>query len=235
MRLDSATLRIKETFENWAMYEAVVRHDYMRHKDLISGLKAIAAEIRDGLRIVDLGCGDSSLAVGAFRDFQVDSYLGVDLSEAAIQHGRTNTAPWGPNAKLVSGNIAECVAAEPNRSTNLILASNSLHHFSSVDKTAIVRHCFRILEPGGILCWVDPVRNDGESRDAYLGRLTNTMQHDWVELTPDMRDRATEHVLLSDYPETEAWMRQHAAEAGFEFAGRFLQDDLFGAWKFTKP
>ena len=61
------------------------------------------------------------------------------------------------------------------------------------------------------------------------------MQHDWVELTEVHRDRATEHVLLSDYPETEAWMRQHAEEAGFEFAGRFLQDDLFGAWKFTKP
>ncbi len=141
----------------------------------------------------------------------------------------------GIDAKLICGNIADCVAALPNESANLILASNSLHHFSSADKTTIVEHCFRILQPAGILCWVDPVRNEGESRDAYLGRLTNTMQHDWVELTQVHRDRATEHVLLSDYPETEAWMRQHAEEAGFEFAGRFLQDDLFGAWKFTKP
>ncbi len=95
MRLDSSISRIKETFENWAMYEAVVRNNYMFHNELVSGLKSIAAEVSGGLRIVDLGCGDSWLATSAFRDFKVDSYLGVDLSESATQRGQQNTAPWG--------------------------------------------------------------------------------------------------------------------------------------------
>jgi ubiquinone/menaquinone biosynthesis C-methylase UbiE len=235
MQLDSSISRIKETFENWEMYAAVVRHNYMLHDELIGGLKTIAAKVPGGLRMVDLGCGDSWLATSAFRDFKVDSYLGVDLSESATQRGRQNTAPWGSHARLICGNIAECVAAEPDRSANLILASNSLHHFSSGDKTAIVRHCFRILSSGGILCWVDPARDEGESREAYLARLTNVMQHEWVELTVDQRRRATEHVWASDYPETENWMLELTAQAGFAFTGRFLHDSLFGAWEFIKP
>ena len=70
MHLDSSISRIKETFENWAMYEAVVRNNYMFHNELVNGLKSIAAEVPGGLRIVDLGCGDSWLATSRISRFQ---------------------------------------------------------------------------------------------------------------------------------------------------------------------
>jgi SAM-dependent methyltransferase len=218
MQSDSSISRVKATFENWAMYEAVIRHNYMFHNQLVAALKTIAAEISGSLRIVDLGCGDSWLAAHAFRDSQVESYFGVDLSESAIERAKSNVASWASRACLSCDNIAECVAMLPENSANLILASNSLHHFEGHGKIAILQTCFRILKPGGVLCWIDPARNDGESREEFLARLTNVMQHEWIGLSQDQRDRATQHVWSSDYPETERWMRKNTEEAGFKLA-----------------
>lgn len=235
MPQDKSVARIKEAFENWSMYDAVIQHNYMCHRELVGGLKKIAADLAGGLRIVDLGCGDAWLATQAFRDLPVDHYLGVDLSEAAVERARSNMSSWGARASVHCGNIAEFVATLGDDSAGLILASNSLHHFGSDQKAEIVRHCFRILAPREIFCWIDPVRNDDESREVYLRRLTTVMQHDWIGLTEDQRRRAIEHVWECDFPETASGMRQCIEQAGFTFGERFLQDVLFGAWKYAKP
>ncbi len=235
MSLDSSISRVKETFENWAMYEAVIRHNYMFHQELVAGLKTIAAKISGGLRIIDLGCGDSWLAAHAFGEANVESYLGIDLSESAILRAKESTARWNDRAKLICGNISDAVVALPETSANFVLASNSLHHFQPDGKTDIVRNCFRVLQPGGIFCWIDPARGERENRDDFLGRLTDVMQIQWIGLTQPQRDHATEHIWASDYPETEAWMRHESETAGFQYRGRFLEGNLFGAWEFAKP
>ena len=233
--VDASFSQVKQTFEDWSMYETVIRHDYMRHQELASALGKIAVTIGGPISIVDLGCGDAWLASQAFDKVRPHRYWAVDLSESAVDRARKHVAPWGGGATITRGNLAEFVVGVSSESANLVLASNSVHHFQSDEKATIVRDCFRILAPGGVFCWVDPVRNPEESRDGYLGRLTKVMRHDWIALNADQLERATEHVLSSDYPETESWMLEHAAQAGFKFEGRFLQDELFGGWKFVKP
>jgi len=115
------------------------------------------------------------------------------------------------------------------------LASNSLDHFQPDGKTEILRNCFRILQPAGIFCWIDPARGQHENRDDFLRRLTGVMQQHWTGLTQPQRDHGTQHIWASDYPETEAWMRHHSESAGFQYRGRFLDNELFGAWEFVKP
>jgi ubiquinone/menaquinone biosynthesis C-methylase UbiE len=232
--VDASFSQVKQTFEDWSMYETVIRHDYMRHQELASSLGKIAT-IGRPIAIVDLGCGDAWLASQAFGNVHPRRYSAVDLSESAVDRAQAHVAPWGIGATVTRGNLAEFVTGVLSESANLVLASNSLHHFQSDQKAAIVRDCFRILEPSGIFCWIDPVRNPGESRDGYLGRLTSVMRHNWKALNTDQLQRVTEHVLSADYPEPEAWMLDQAAKAGFEFATRFLHDNLFGAWKFVKP
>jgi ubiquinone/menaquinone biosynthesis C-methylase UbiE len=232
--VESSFFEVKQTFEDWSLYETVIRHDYMRHKELAYSLGEIAGAI-GSLTIVDLGCGDAWLASQAFGKFHPERYSAVDLSGSAVERARVHVASWGDRVRITCGNLAEFLTSVPSQSANLVLASNSLHHFQSEQKATIVRDCFRILHRGGLLCWADPVLNPGESRDGYLGRLTKVMQFDWTALNADQLQRATEHVLSSDFPETEAWMLEQATKTGFKFAGRFLQDDLFGAWKFVKP
>jgi len=227
--------RVKGVFEQWAMYDAVVRHDYMRHAELSKALSAWAAAFGRPLRIVDLGCSDASLPTNGFRAANVEHYLGVDLAESSIDRARSNLAIWPGRFDLVCGNLADVLAKLPDGSANTVLASYSLHHFVTEDKLKLVGRVWRLLEPGGAFLWIDAVRDDGEDHDTYIDRLTNSMSHDWIGLTIEQRQRGVEHVRTSDFPETKSWTLEHIEAAGFRPGGTLLQNEFFDGWVFVKP
>ncbi len=72
------------------MYNAVVEADYMHHAELVATLASWAQHQSQPLRIVDLGCGDAWLATHAFRDANVASYRGVDVSDSAAELARAH-------------------------------------------------------------------------------------------------------------------------------------------------
>jgi ubiquinone/menaquinone biosynthesis C-methylase UbiE len=226
--------RVKEVFEQWAMYDAVVQADYMRHAELVTALAAWARKFGKPLRIVDLGCGDAWLATHAFRDANVEQYHGVDVSESAVERAREHIAIWPGRAEVAAGNLAEFLSRLPDESANVVLASYSLHHFLSDAKIALIAECRRILVLGGTFLWIDAVRDSDETREAYIDRLTHTMQHDWPALTEDQRARACAHVRESDFPETGQWMREQVERAGFYLAETLLRDEFFDGWAFVK-
>lgn len=226
--------RVKEVFEQWAMYDAVVQNDYMHHKEIVAALAERVGELKQPLRIIDLGCGDTGLATSAFRHANVERYRGVDLSESAVQRARGFLACWPERAESVAGNLVEFVAAVPDLSANVVLASYSLHHFATAQKIALVNHCYRILAPGGIFFWIDAVRDENDTRDSYLARLTSVMQNDWTGLSAEQRARGVDHVLESDFPETGSWMLDQVAHAGFKLGEPLFTDEFFSGWAFVK-
>lgn len=226
---------VKEVFEQWAMYDAVVQNDYMHHAELSRALSDWAKTFGRPLRIVDLGSSDSWLATHAFGDANVEHYLGVDLAESSIERARANVAIWQGRAELVCGNLADVLAAQPDASANVALASYSLHHFSTGDKLKLIGEVWRLLAPGGAFVWIDAVRRDGEIRETYINRLTDSMATDWTGLTVDQRERGVTHVRTSDFPETKSWMLEHVEDAGFTPAGTLLQEEFFDGWVFVKP
>jgi ubiquinone/menaquinone biosynthesis C-methylase UbiE len=225
---------VKEVFDQWSMYEAVVEADYMYHAELVATLAAWAQKQSEPLRIIDLGCGDAWLSTHAFRDAKVASYRGVDVSDSASELARTNIAIWPGRHEVVAGNLADFLRQSPTASASVILASYSIHHFASDAKIELISECWRVLVPGGTFIWIDAVRNDTESRDAYINRLTNVMHNHWTALTPDQRQKACMHVRQSDYPETGDWMRQQIEAVGFRPASTILAQDFFRGWAFTK-
>jgi ubiquinone/menaquinone biosynthesis C-methylase UbiE len=227
--------RVKEVFEQWAMYDAVVQANYMHHAELAAALAAWAAAQREPLRIVDLGCGDCWLATHAWRNANVQSYRGADISDSAIERAREHVAFWQGRAVLHAGNLADYLHGLPAASANTVLASYSLHHFSSEAKIATLAEIARVLAPGGTFFWIDAVRKDNESRDAYIERLTHVMSSDWPVLTTEQAAKACAHVRESDFPETDAWMREHVAAAGFEPPTAFLRAEFFSGYAFNKP
>jgi ubiquinone/menaquinone biosynthesis C-methylase UbiE len=227
--------RVKEVFEGWAMYEAVVAADYMHHAELVATLAAWARKQTVPLRIIDLGCGDAWLAAQAFRDANVASYHGVDVSDSATELARDNIAIWPGRSQVVAGNLAGFLHARPDATANVILASYSIHHFASAAKIDVIRECHRVLAPGGTFIWIDAVRRSDESRDAYIARLTRVMHDDWTHLTVDQREKACTHVRESDFPETSQWMLEHVASARFSPPITVLQRDFFSGWAFAKP
>ncbi|HEY4235658.1 MAG TPA: class I SAM-dependent methyltransferase [Lacipirellulaceae bacterium] len=226
--------RVKEVFEQWAMYDSVIQADYMRHVELVAALAAWARKHHQPLRIVDLGCGDAWMATHAFCDAQVEQYRGVDVSESAVERARERIAIWPAQAEVVAGNLAEFLNGLPDQSANVVLASYSLHHFLSDAKDALIADCHRILVPGGTFFWVDAVCQDDETRNAYIERLTHTMELDWPALTKEQRVQACAHVRESDFPETARWMREHVEKAGFRIGDKILSDEFFAGWALVR-
>jgi ubiquinone/menaquinone biosynthesis C-methylase UbiE len=225
---------VKKVFEQWAMYDTVVRNNYMRHAELAHAMAAWAESFGRPLRVVDLGCGDAELATSGFRTANVERYWGVDLAESSIERARGRLGIWPGRAEVACGDLAETLHRLPDESANVVLASYSLHHFATNDKLTLLRENWRLLEPGGALLWIDVVRNEGESRQEYLDRLTNAMLHEWVGLTLEQRQTAVDHVRKSDFPEQESSMLEQAEAAGFSLGDTLLQDEFFGAWAFVK-
>jgi hypothetical protein len=87
--------RVKEVFDGWAMYQAVVEAGYMHHAEIIATLAAWAKKQTEPLRIIVLGCGNSWLATHAFAKANVASYHGVDVSDSP-RHSRKKTSLSGP-------------------------------------------------------------------------------------------------------------------------------------------
>jgi ubiquinone/menaquinone biosynthesis C-methylase UbiE len=226
--------RVKEVFEQWALYEAVVRHDYMLHAELIEVLGRWAADYGRPLAVLDLGCGDAWLPTHAFCTVEVREYDGVDLSESAVERARRHVGLWPGRAAVACGNLIDHLAGVADASKNLVLASYSLHHFLTPRKSAILAECRRVLEPGGTLIWIDSVMRDGESRDEYLTRQTHAFRHEWTELTAEQREKVVAHVWEADFPETAAWMNRATAAAGFAPGEPLLESEFFAAWKFRR-
>ena len=230
----TAVLAVKQTFEQRSMYDAVVAGNYMHHAELVAALAAWAKEFGRSLRIVDVGCGDASLAAKSFAAAPIEHYIGVDIAESSIEQARATTAAWNGRVELVCGNLFDALHGLAAGSANVVLASYSLHHFSTADKVKLLREIGRVLEPGGVLLWIDAVRNDEESRDEYVNGLAGEIKRDWMLLSVEERGRAAEHVLTSDFPETEGWMMEQTAAEGFEVVDTLLKGALFRGWAFLK-
>lgn len=231
---NASIARVRETFEAWAMYDAVVRHDYMHHAEITEKLAAWAAAVDRPLRIVDLGCGDAWLATTAFAEAEVADYLGIDVSESAAEQAARNLVQWSDRARVECGNFAEKLKELPSKSANVVLGSFSIHHFSSDAKREILHECARVLATGGVLIWIDAVRREDQGRDAWVRELADVMQREWTGLTPDQRASACTHVLESDFPETANGMRAMTQAAGFERGEALLRQKFFSGWVFTK-
>jgi ubiquinone/menaquinone biosynthesis C-methylase UbiE len=131
--------------------------------------------------------------------------------------------------------LAEFLQATNSDSANVVLASYSLHHFSSEEKIALIAEIHRVLAVGGTFFWIDAVRRDNQSRDQYIHELTSIMASDWTALSADDREKACAHVRESDFPETRSWMVDQVAKAGFDPPTNLLQQEFFSGWAFKNP
>jgi len=105
----------------------------------------------------------------------------------------------------------------------VILASFSLHHLDSVQKSDFLALCKLRLASKGQLIIVDVFRKDGQSREDYLDAYCEDMTHRWTSLTPEEGQIAIEHVRTYDQPESIANFLQIAEKSGLRPEGRPIQ------------
>ena len=231
---DHSLDRVKQVFEQWSLYDLIIHHNYMRHTELVTCLNKFVKQTEIRREVIDLGCGDAWMAKHVFQDMVLESYLGVDLSDTALQEAADQLTDWKSEKQFRQGDIAEVLAEAPANSANTALASYSLHHFYDDQKLILLDQIHRILEKDGQFLWIDLARIAPQTRDQYVDEITSHICHTWKALSDSQNEQAVQHVLESDFPATEAWMLEHTARVGLQLDRCLFRDEYFGAWVFVK-
>ncbi|MEI8213713.1 MAG: class I SAM-dependent methyltransferase [Planctomycetota bacterium] len=243
-----------EIFQEWDLYARIVHENWMRHREMQQAIQTVAARWSDDrpdktLRVLDLGCGDGSMACQGFIDSDIDQYVGVDLSADALEKLSQRSGPGllrlsrsEPSSseirqlekQLHVGDLAMHLKQLPGDHFDMVLASYSLHHFQMDQKQNILSDIARVLRPGGRFVWIDIVRDPGEQRSDYVMRIELEIKDRWIPMPAADQLAAIEHIRTCDFPETEPWMVERWQELNSGEVERLFRDPLYGCWSMHK-
>jgi SAM-dependent methyltransferase len=223
-----------EIFQNeWAIYQKLLDCNYMFHHEIYSILKTfICSNYTDrAFSMLELGCGDASFTIKAVPVSQLVRYQGHDLSETALAGAAQNLQQLPNKPELINGDLLDGVACADTE-FDLIFSSYALHHLATDAKQAFFRHAKRALKPGGILCLVDVMRENGQDRTDYLRSYLRFAETNWSALIAEELQVISAHVESHDFPETAAWYKETALSAGFTHATQLAHYTWHQAWCF---
>jgi SAM-dependent methyltransferase len=146
--------RIAETYAAW------VERDGIGHRE--SHLALLEAELPEGARVLDLGCGAGvPIARRLAERFEV---TGVDISERQVELARRNV----PGVTFIHGDMA--AQAFPEASFDAVVAFFSIFHLPREEHGALFRSIASWLRPGGYLVASTGVYSDpGTVEEDWLG------------------------------------------------------------------
>ncbi len=200
----------------------------MKHQELECELSLVVDQLQPSeVSILDLGCGDAWLIERVFRDRLVSRFIGIDLSEPALDKADDRLKPLGWDVELLHGNYEEVLPALESNSINFLLASYSMHHFSdSETKQRILNECRRILTEEGVMVLVDIYCREKESREDYMLRFDDFAKREYTVLEPDDFEIVMEHINGYDFPESLSMLGSMAERAGFRSSTCLFSDDF---------
>lgn len=139
--------------------------------------------MRDGNRVLDIGCGTGYLTRRAAHAVgPTGRVVGVDPSDSVLAYAR-RVSP--PNCQFhVAG--GETVP-EPDGSFDVVVSSLAIHHIPPPLRPTVLREMHRVLRPGGRLLVADfrPPRNRVANR--LIGALSgHAMQHNPIHELPGL-------------------------------------------------
>ncbi len=181
-----------------------------------------------GLRILDLGCGDSSIGTRLLEG-GCRSYLGIDASARMVEAARE--ALRGTAGEVRRGEVERFSA--PANSYDLVLSRMALHYVEDLD--AALAACRSCLSPGGRLVFtvVHPVITSHDARassdepraswvvDDYFA--AGPRELDWLGGRVVWHHRTVEHYVLALQ---RAGFRLTALSECAPRAERFAGDDV---------
>ena len=144
-------------------------HSWEHHASL--GLERVVdavvevADVRPGMRAVDLGCGGGQLTIPLAQ--RGASVTGVDISPKMIEVLDAKAAELGLDISSKVGAVQN--VAFPDASLDLVVSNYTMHHLRDDEKAAAVRAAATWLRPGGRLVVGDMMfGRGGESRDRAI-------------------------------------------------------------------
>lgn len=112
-----------------------------------------AADLRRGLRALDIGCGTGTLAVAAARRNPGVEIVGLDPDDRVLDRARRKAARAGVAVRFDRGYAQEL--PYPDGSFDRVLSSLMFHHLGRGAKVGMLAEVRRVLAPGGRLVLAD--------------------------------------------------------------------------------
>lgn len=223
--------------KSWSVYQEVIQHNYMFHREIIQSVKSylVAPHAHNLIRILDLGCGDASMALPLLSVEQVKAYVGCDLSQPALDLAHQHLVDKGIPHQCICDDMLTVSAEQPNESIDLVLSSYALHHLNALQKQQIVRDISRILKPSGSFVLIDIFREADEDRPAYMRNYIGYLRANWKNLSRNSQDLIVDHATEYDFPESIEFYMTLCLKNGFKNAERIDQHTWHQAWIFQKP
>ena len=117
----------------------------------IGAVAGLADRLRQGIRVLDIGCGTGHAMNVLAREYPSSTFLGYDIGEDAIERARKEAKEMGlSNSAFEVTDVADLPAAPQ---FDLITAFDAIHDQKSPD--AVLRGVRRALAPGGKFLMVD--------------------------------------------------------------------------------
>jgi ubiquinone/menaquinone biosynthesis C-methylase UbiE len=216
----------KEYFEEWHPYDQLIKHNYMRHREMIECLSVSTQQKSSkGLSILELGCGNAYVAPRAFDHLKDVKFTGIDISAHALEAARENLKETAWDINLILGDI-ETMIQELESKFDMILAGFSLHHFSAESIKTILEHSRRCLKATGQIFVCDIVACDCESKVDFLQRLIGGISAKQMGLNPGQLASISHHIEMYDFPLDLPEWRQLVSKAGFTVFECVYRDEL---------
>jgi ubiquinone/menaquinone biosynthesis C-methylase UbiE len=114
------------------------------------------AELRSGMKILDLGCGSGTVSCELAKSIRTGEVIGVDSSEAILQQAQQLKDSEGiDNITFRQGNAY--ALNFPDKTFDFVYSRFLFQHLA--DPLKVLSQVHRILKPGGILCVLDVDEN----------------------------------------------------------------------------
>lgn len=122
------------------------------------------AALRDGQRVLDVGCGTGNLLRATGKRHRAVELAGVDPDLKMLARAESKIRRAGLTARLDRGFAQEL--AFPDGSFDVVFSSLMLHHLETPAKDEMLAEVRRVLRPDGVLVLADAAVHD----HSHLGR-----------------------------------------------------------------
>ncbi|MEU1414884.1 methyltransferase domain-containing protein [Streptomyces sp. NPDC046994] len=116
------------------------------------------AELRDGQRVLDVGCGTGNLLRATGRRHPSADLVGLDPDPKALTRAERKARRAGLTVRLDRGFAQELPYGDD--SFDRVFSSLMLHHLDSTSKDALLAEVRRVLRPDGRLVLADAVLDE---------------------------------------------------------------------------
>jgi ubiquinone/menaquinone biosynthesis C-methylase UbiE len=129
------------------------------------------AGLRDGRRVLDVGCGTGNLLRATGKRHRNVELTGVDPDLKMLARAERKMRRAGLAARLDRGYAQEL--AFPDDSFDVVFSSLMLHHLDTPSKDEMLAEVRRVLRPDGVLVLADATLHD---HDHHGGRKSTPMK-----------------------------------------------------------